>query len=521
MVHSWLTLAPPLVVVITTFITHHIHAALLLGILTAGYVASEGYMNTTGTLIISAIYDTVSSLDTLYLFGFLVGIGMLVSLLTVTGFATSFAHAIAKKIKNIREAEYACLIISVFLLIDDYLSILTVGHVMSPIIDRFYIAREKLAFLLHSFAGPVVILIPISSWAALINTYLENSGVSLDIPSGTIPLYITADPFYIYLKTLPYLLYSFITLVSVLYIVHARISFGPMKRAEQKARAHSHLSPSLAETASMGELLLPIVILLLTIAVGLPCAGGYWLFGGNYTLLESIKYNPHPFLIMLIAVITAIGVTLLQAWYKKALALRELGFIVRNSITAIGGAITMVFLASVLSTMLANYVGTGQYIATIFSHAIPDWLLPAMFFITSLVCTIATGSAWGNFALMIPIAIPMIAALSGKILPVDPHELPLLLPILGAIFSGSVCGDHNSPLSDTMTMTAISTHTTVITHTGTQIFYTLPTIASCIVGYLIIGILHNHVTPWLHIAIATSVSISLCLTILWISNRKS
>ncbi len=180
----------------------------------------------------------------------------------------------------------------------------------------------------------------------------------------------------------------------------------------------------------------------------------------------------------------------------------------------------MVFLASTLSGLLANNVGTGQYIAYLMMGSIQFAFLPVMFFIIALLCTIATGSAWSNFALILPIAIPMLTSLSELPLPLDPQELPLLLPVLGAIFSGSVCGDQISPLSDTTMMTVTSTGTKIFTHTYTQFFYILPLIASCIVGYTIMGLLIGHIDPWMNAGISFGISCSICLIIIWLLHGK-
>src|SRR3990167_4831019 len=181
------------------------------------------------------------------------------------------------------------------------------------------------------------------------------------------------------------------------------------------------------------NLLFPLVVLVLGVIIGLPLTGGFWLFGGEYGLIESLKYNEHPFLVMLIAALLAVFVGFARCYQRGLITVRQLPRIAYDGFDLMIGAIIMVYLASTFSGILANHVGTGQYLASLFIGSIPLWLLPTMFFLVSLACTIATGSAWGNFALMIPIAVPMITSLSGLPMPIDPQSLPLLLPVLGAL----------------------------------------------------------------------------------------
>lgn len=515
MLNSWLTLLPPALVILSAAITKRIHPSLLVGIFAASFVAKSGVLSQAAQLTVSSLWQTATDLDNIYLYAFLLAIGVLVSLLSKAGFAISFAHAVTQRIKSARQAQYASMGVSSLLFIDDYLSILTTGYVMSPITDRFKIAREKLAFLVHSMAGPIVILAPVSSWVAAILSYIEQAGISTN---NELPIRIFADPFFIYLESIPFMLYSAMTILSLWFIVHGKISYGPMATYDNEALSAPAPELSTSGPASSRDLLIPLIVLVGGIAFGLPFAGGYYLFGGSHTLIESLKYNEHPFLVMLLAAIAAIGATLWRAWRRKAIAQNQIMPIFKDGYDLMAGAISMVYLASTLSGLLANHVGTGQYLASALIGAVPLFLLPAMFFIVSLISTIATGSAWGNFALMIPIAIPMLTSLSGLPMPIDPRSLPFLLPVLGAIFSGSVCGDHISPMSETTIMTAASSGTRPLVHAYTQIFYALPAIIASCIGYIAMGLLIG-INPLLNVILSLAIS-SFTAVILLILNSK-
>lgn len=518
MTHSWLTLVPPLLVITIAIITHRIQAALLIGIFAACFVASNALLSATIKLAVGAFWSTATNIDNLYLYAFLFAIGILVALFSATGFVVSFAQAITQKIRTARQAQYASMFVSTLLFIDDYLSILTTGYVMSPITDRFSISREKLAFLVHSCAGPIVILSPISSWVGAIISNIEQAGVSTVNPEAGIRIF--ADPFFLYLQTIPYMFYSIILISAVWLIITYNVSFGPMKKYDQKASPRASTSATPAPNAHAGDLLLPVLTLIIGIIVGMPFAGGYYLFGGPYSLIDSLKYNQHPFLVMLCSAIAAIIVTLIRAWRHDLFKTMQLRAIISEGFNLTVSAVTMVYLASTLSGLLANHVETGKYLSSLCTSSMPLFLLPAAFFIVSLACTIATGSAWGTFGIIIPIAIPMIASLSGMPTPIDVQAMPLLLPILGAIFSGAVCGNHVSPLADTAIMTATSCGTKPIIHSYTQFFYALPVIITTLTGYIMMGMLITVVSPAVNVVISLGTSLIVCLGSLLILNKQ-
>ncbi len=517
MLHSWPTLLPPLIVILGAIITKRIHSALIIGIVSAAFIGSNGDMSTAIELCFTSLWNTLSDIDNLYLYAFLIVVGMLVALFTITGAATSFARSVTNRIRTKKQAHYASLLVSILLFIDDYLSILTTGYVISPITDRFQIAREKLAYLVHSFAGPIVILAPISSWVAIIVAYLDQVGVTIS-PHAT-NVRIAADPFFIFLQSIPFIFYSLLTIATAWIIIRYSISFGPMKQYETQATLRTTPRETENGPAYMSNLLFPLGVLVGGIIIGLPTAGGYWLFGGPYGFIDAIKFNKHPFLVMLIAALCAVVVGFIRCYQRSLIKINDIPRMAYDGYALMIEAITMVYLASTLSAMLANHVGTGQYLASLLVGSVPLWLLPAMFFMVSLICTIATGSAWGNFALMIPIAIPMLTSLSGLATPIHPHDLSLLLPVLGAILSGSVCGDHISPLSETTTMTATSTGTNPITHAYTQFFYAIPAIASSLIGFVVAGYVCTTYSTTTTFMIAGGTSLISCIALIYLCAR--
>ncbi len=513
MLDSWITILPPLVVIITAAIAQQIHFALSAGIVAAVLVAKQGAMIPAFQLGAQSVLKTGTDIDNLLLYGFLFAVAVLVALFTQTGSAASFCNAIIHKIRSARTAQYSSMVVSALLFIDDYLSILTAGYILRPLMDEFKIARLKLAFLVHSLAGPIVILAPVSSWVATIIAYINQAGVESTLETNT---RILADPFYIYLRSIPFIFYSFLMIFSVWFIIYNNISFGPMDAHKDDVVEPTSFKET--DSATVWDLLLPLATLIFGIMIGLPLAGGYWLFGGSYGLIDALKYNEHPFQVMLICALLAIGVSFSIGLYRKTVNFNAIPALLYRGFDLMFAAIGMVFLASTLSGLLADQVGTGQYLASVMLGSIPFAFIPFMCFIVALICTIATGSSWGSFALLIPIAIPMLVTLSGLQTPIDPQLLPLLFPVLGAIFSGSVCGDHVSPLSETTMMTATSTGTKIFTHAYTQFFYALPAIIASGICYILVGFLVT-TSMWWAVAVSGLVGIGLTSGMLLYFNK--
>lgn len=528
MINSWLVLLPPVLVLIIALYSKQLIPALGIGIFSAGYIATGGYNPIQALFLIgSRIFTQITDLDNLYTYLFLILIGSLIILLNQTGGAGAFATLFTKHLRSKRMAETSSFLLSCTLFLDDYLSNLTVGHVMRPLTDTFFIPRAKLAFLVHSMTGPLVILAPLSSWAAMIVSQLENTGITAQYDANT---KILVDPFYVYLKAIPFIFYSLFLIGSVIFIIRKRISFGPMKVHEDIAHKEHNLfggkTPphtidiqSIQSTpGTLSDFLVPLSSLIITVIGGIAHSGGYYLCGGNATFIQAIKNNQQPFLVMAKASVITFCISVLYALLRNRINVRSIPTTLMQGTLLMLSPIIMVFLASTLGLLLKNDLRTGHYLATILIGNISITILPCMLYITSLIITIATGSAWGTIALMLPIAIPLITSMSGLALPITPEQLPILYPVLGAIFSGAVCGDHISPVSETTIMAASSAGCYPMDHVKTQFVYALPAIIYAFIAFIIAGNIPSYIQ-----SLITSLSIggSLCLLTLFIAHYKN
>src|SRR5699024_7389986 len=77
-------------------------------------------------------------------------------------------------------------------------------------------------------------------------------------------------------------------------------------------------------------------------------------------------------------------------------------------------------------TDVIDELGTGDYLAGLVNEHISLTLIPMLLFLIAAFMSFATGTSWGTFGIMLPIAAQIAAS-------IDPA---LMLPVLGAVLSG-------------------------------------------------------------------------------------
>ncbi|MCK5632420.1 hypothetical protein KAH94_01610 [bacterium] len=513
MTDSWLVITPPIIVLLIAFITKKLNPALITGIICAALIASDfsifGSSKLTGGLIIQKL----TNIDSFFIYSFLIMLGAVVTLIIRTGGATAFANFASKKIKNAKQAETSSLLFSFSLFIDDYLSNSTVGYVMRPLTDKFKVTRAKLAFLVHSIATPLVVLAPISGWSAMITDKLLEAGITDQLgPKAK----ILANPYFTYIKSIPFVFYSFLMIISVWFIVRKRISYGPMKAHEAIAAKTGNIHGGKKDTLSaadtfktvkgtLADLFVPLFTLVCAITAGTL---------GTERFIKALGLQSSPsFLSLFFAGASTLLITLTFSLSRKKIKFAQIPSIIFGGFKLFYDAIIMLFLASILGSIIMENLLTGQYLAKILVGNVSLMLIPLMLFLVSAAIAIATGTSWGTIAIMIPITIPMVISLAQVNLPTTVASITLLFPAIGAVLAGSVCGDHISPVSETTIMAANSAGAQPVDHATTQFFYALPAILSACLAFLLSGFLLSY-PIWINVSISFGVSLIVCLVMI-------
>jgi Na+/H+ antiporter NhaC len=138
--------------------------------------------------------------------------------------------------------------------------------------------------------------------------------------------------------------------------------------------------------------------------------------------------------------------------------------LVRLALKGAGGLVplALILLLALALGSVVRELGTGVFVAQVTAGTMPNALYLPLVFLVAGGIAFSTGTSWGTFAIMLPIAVPAAQALG----------LPLA-PFVAASLAGGVFGDHCSPISDTTIISSMAAATDHIDHVRTQLPYAL------------------------------------------------
>lgn len=340
---------------------------------------------------------------------------------------------------------------------------------MRPVTDRYKVTRAKLAYIIDSTAAPVCIIAPISSWAAAVGSSL---------PEGS-----SLDGFSLFLNTIPFNFYALFTLAFVLFIILTGIDYSKMKVVEESGdmgieESSQEQDMNISTKGKVVDLLLPIIVLIVSCVAMMLYTGG--ILEGADIVTAFADCSSARSLVM--GSFIALVVTFLFYIPRKVITFNEFCDCFVAGFKAMTPAVMILCLAWTLSGICSgDYLDIGGFVSGVIGgNAMVAMLLPLLFFLVALGLAFATGTSWGTFGILIPIALAIFGDASG------------MIPVcVAAILSGAVCGDHISPISDTTILSSAGAQCKHIEHVSTQIPYALTVCIPCAVGFLAAGITSN------------------------------
>ncbi|MFQ3271319.1 MAG: Na+/H+ antiporter NhaC [Lentimonas sp.] len=156
-----------------------------------------------------------------------------------------------------------------------------------------------------------------------------------------------------------------------------------------------------------------------------------------------------------------------------------------GGVREIAGPVLVLIAAWMLGAAISQ-LGTATWLSEFLQGRLPVALLPAGIFVLGATISFSTGTSWGTMGVLMPLAIPVIFALSGGTM--DAERDRLVVAAIGAVFSGAVFGDHCSPFSDTTIVASIAAGVTPLDHVRTQLpFALLAALVAVLVGFIPLG----------------------------------
>lgn len=495
--YGWLSIIPPVIAIVMALWTKEVLGSLIIGIFSGYFIyvnfapASIAANLTSTNPILGPFFEMLNSLIAnagdpwnMAILLFLAILGGLVAVITVAGGSGAYGKWAASKVKSRAGAQLSTFLLGCIIFIDDYFNSLTVGTVMRPVTDRFRISRAKLSYILDSTAAPVTILVPISSWVAYIISVMEptlkEAGFALNGFSG-------------FLSTVPLNLYAWGTLLMVVLVATTNLEFGPMAKFEKRAMETGELQEDrdatppgddfsnmeISQKGKPTDLLIPIISLIIFTITAMLYTGGYFTTGvtlwqafGDTDSAMSLVYGGIGALIVCLLLFVPRGLMSYSNFMNAFV----------QGVKSMVPAFSILILAWTFGSVLRDGgLQTGSFVANLVGSSTPLWLLPPVIFIASSFIAFSTGTSWGTFAIMLPIAIPIAANIA-------PESVSLLM---ASVLSGAVYGDHCSPISDTTILSATGAACHHIDHVTTQMPYATVVAGTSLIGFIVAGLTNN------------------------------
>ena len=477
--YGFLSLIPPLLTIALALLTKNVFVALLAGIMTSSFVL-VGFAPVAS--INAGLYSIVDAMDqgnTIIIASCLI-VGAVIHLMERSGGIEGFVNVVVKKmglIKSKRGANLFTGVLGLAVFTSGSLSCMVTGAVSRPVNDALKVPHEKSAFIVHATSTPWCVLFPFSGWLASLVGYLVAGGVA------------EKDAVTVLFQSIGLNFYCILVIVLVFVLSILQKDVGPMAKAEKRAAeqglldepGHGTGEAAAAEASGVKpracNLLIPIGVLIVTIFTVMGVTGyNGTVAAGEAVTAQNILSNSASMTALLWAVVLALLSIVILTVCQKVFTLEE---VISEMFKGMGHMLPVAFVLLLGFTMgpLVKKLGTGDYLGDIFTRFLSPALLPALTFLISMLISFATGTSMGTMAIMAPICIDM-AIKMGDV------SIPL---VAGAMFGGSIFGDHCSPISDTTIMSCSTTGCDIIDHVKTQTPYCVAVAVASILLYVVFG----------------------------------
>lgn len=462
---------PAIIAIVLALVTKQVYVSLFLGI----FVGALMYVGGNPIAAMQTVYEIMSEKvgANVPIIVFLVVLGILVILMQKSGGAVAYGNFAEKKIKSKSGALAASAGLGCLIFVDDYFNCLTVGSVMRPVTDKFKVSHSKLAYIIDSTAAPICIIAPISSWAAAVAGELEGDGLM------------------VFIKTIPFNLYAIMTILMVFALCYFKIDFGKMRKHEEIAETTGNLDAGASEGASpvddtivsnpngkVRHLVIPVIVLIICCIAGMLYTG--YQADGVDNFIDAFSNCDAG---LSLAIGSTFALVIIAAYYivTKVVSFKEVTDSFTQGFKAMVPAILILTFAWSISGVMGakgGYLDAKAFVETnIASGSFAEALMPAIFFLLAGGIAFATGTSWGTFGVLVPIAVTILGG-SGT----------LAIMTVSATLGGAVFGDHVSPISDTTILASAGANCNHVDHVNTQLPYAAVVAGISLVTYIIAGL---------------------------------
>ena len=471
---------PAIIAIALALITKQVYVSLFLGIFVGAMMYAGGNPLDAFFTLYQVMSDKVGGNAPIIVF--LVVLGILVVLMQRSGGAKAYGEWAGARIKSKGGALAATAGLGCLIFVDDYFNCLTVGSVMRPVTDKFKISRAKLAYIIDATAAPICIIAPISSWAAAVSGELEGDGLI------------------VFISTIPFNVYALLTLVMVFALCFIKFDFGKMKRDDDIAEATGDVHAGVESDANEEEsiaasskgkvrhLVIPVLILIACCIGGMIYTGFFYnwdtgLIGKELQSANVIEAFSNCDAGMSLAIGSTVALIIISIYYmlSRVVSFKEITGSFTDGFKAMVPAILILTFAWSISGIMGargGYLDAQAFVENnLQGSSFPQFLFPVIFFVLAGLIAFSTGTSWGTFGVLVPIAVTILGG-SGA----------MAILTVSATLGGAVFGDHISPISDTTILASAGAQCDHVEHVRTQLPYAALVAGISAVAYLIAGI---------------------------------
>ncbi|MBW3670981.1 MAG: Na+/H+ antiporter NhaC family protein [Acidobacteria bacterium] len=525
---GWLSITPPLLAIVLALVFRDVLMSLFLGVFLGAWILEAwkpfpAFSSTIGDYIVPALADT----DHASILVFSTLLGGMVGLISKSGGSLGIVARIRGWATSPERGQVSTWLMGLFIFFDDYANSLIVGSTMRPITDKLRVSREKLAYIVDSTAAPVSSIFPISTWIGFEVGLIAAAFASVGI---------TMDAYGAFIASIPYRFYPLFALLTVFVIAASGKDFGPMLRAEQRARATGKVQDddavpladptgdSLAPPADIPHrainAILPIITVIVVTILGLYITGSSGVeraaFDSSGAWLQAVFSEANSYAALLWASMSGVIVALLLPAAQRLMPLRELMSGMVEGFKAMLLALIVLVLAWSIGAITES-LHTADYVVGMTEGILSPHWVGVLVFVMSALIAFATGTSWGTMAILMPLVVPVAhgIATSAGYAPGSSIYVGALLGAISSVLAGSVWGDHCSPISDTTILSSMATGCDHIAHVRTQLPYALGVgVLGMAVGDIPTG---YGLSPWISLLVGSIVIVG---GVLWLGKRS-
>ena len=476
----WMSILPPLVAIVMALLIKEVISSLFVGILTGTFLMAYyggaspaaalggGMLRVVDTYVVGSLFDA----DHVKIVVFTMLIGGMVRIITANGGMQGVVNWLSRRAKGPRSGQLMTFLMDLCIFFDDYSNTLVVGNTMRPIADKLKVSREKLSYIVDSTSAPVVAVAFVTTWIGAELSYIQD---------GINAIGLDTSAYSVFFHSLAYSFYPFLTLGFVLMIIFSGRDFGPMLKAERKARSAEVVVAEQTEnepqSAHIIDALIPLLVLIVGTIIGLFFTGydaTVWNADtGFFSKLSATigAANSYKALLWasLLSLLMAIVMTLLRGQLKFGKVMEEMveGF------KSMFNAVLILTMAWSIALVIKD-IHTAEFVSQLLVQwSLSPMLVPALTFVLAALIGFSTGTSWGTMAILYPLILPASWLLCQEQgLSVD-ATMPLFYNVVASVLAGSVMGDPCSPISDTTIMSSLASSCNHLQHVKTQMPYAL------------------------------------------------